>query len=87
MNESSPFERSPHSQTAVPITQQSDADQAPRSPADSLSGNWLPVLIIGLCIAIAFFRIGIGVGKRSRRDYDLIQTLERIWQMSSNRSD
>ena len=87
MNEFSSFERSPYPQ-AAPITQQSDAGQVGllRSPADSLSG-YLPLLMIGLFVAVAFFRMGIGVGKRSRKHYDLIQTLERIWQMSSNRND
>jgi hypothetical protein len=87
MNESSPFEMSPYSQSVAPMTQQLDQVSFSRSPADSLSGNLFPLLAMGLCVAIAFFRMGVGVGKRSQRHYDLIQTLERIWQMSANRND
>ena len=87
MNESSPFEMSSDSQNVAPMTQQSDQISFSRSPADSLSGNLFPLVAMGVCVAIAFFRIGVGIGKRSQRRYDLIQTLERIWQMSPNRND
>jgi nucleoside recognition membrane protein YjiH len=87
MNEFSSFERSLYSQSVTLTTQPFEQNSFSSSPTDSLSGNVLPLVAMGFCIAIAFFRIGVGFGKRSQRRYDLIQTLERIWQLSAHRND
>ncbi|MBN3924693.1 hypothetical protein [Nostoc sp. NMS4] len=59
---------------------------------DSLSGNLL--FVACLCIVAGSFSMGVVVGRRHTRHHQLIairlrqiQTLERIWQMTTKRRD
>ena len=83
-----------HPQFAYPVTQQLDRSDLTYSSnqVDSLPANLL--LIACLCVAAAFFSIGVRVGRRQTKHYELIvtriqqiQTLERIWQMKAEHKD
>ncbi|MDF5739631.1 MULTISPECIES: hypothetical protein [unclassified Nostoc] len=94
MNRFSLTDITAHPQFAALITQQPDQTNLTytQDQLDSLSGSIS--LVACLFVAVGFFYIGVGVGRRhTRRDQLIairlrqIQTLERIWQLTAKRRD
>jgi hypothetical protein len=94
MSAFSPTDITAHPEFADPVIQQTDQTDLtyPATQINSLSGSFL--LVACLCIAAVFFYIGVGVGRRQTRHHKLIairlqqiKTLERIWQMTTERRD